>query len=320
MSESAPVSPPALVADIGGTNTRVALADGVTLRPGSVRRFRNADHPDLPAVLRAYLAQDPGARPGSACVAMAGPVSEGTGRLTNLDWEVTAAAIAECTGAEEVAVINDMQAQGHALAHLAPSALSPVQAGRQPGQRATRLVVGVGTGFNTAAVHEERKGTLVPPSEAGHTGLPVRSAEDLALADHLEAAHGYPSVEDLLSGRGITHVHDWVAGRETGMDSEAIMAACAAGDETARRSVGIFVRILGQVTGNMALVQLPFGGIYLIGGMARAVMPYMDEMGFAAAFRDKGRFSGFMERFPIWVVEDDYAALTGAAAHLADHI
>lgn len=315
-----PSSAPSLVADIGGTNTRVALADGVTLRAGSVQRFRNADHADLPSVLRAYLDGTDAGRPAAACVAMAGPVHDGTGRLTNLDWEVTRESVADCTGAEQVAVINDMQAQGHALPHLAPDALREVLPGTPAGPRATKLVIGVGTGFNAATLHHARAGTLVPPSESGHQGLPVRSAEDLALADHLEALHGYPAVEDLLSGRGLTHAHDWLAGEETGMGSTRIMAACEAGDETARRAVGIFVRVLGQVAGNMALIQLPFGGVYLIGGMARAVTPWLESMGFRDGFRDKGRFSDFMDHFPVQVVEDDFAALTGAAAHLSDHI
>jgi len=54
----------------------------------------------------------------------------------------------------------------------------------------------------------------------------------------------------------------------------------------------------------------------LVGGVARAFAPYLNEYGFAEAFRDKGRFAGFMGNFKVSVIEDDYAALTGSAAHL----
>jgi glucokinase len=40
-------------------------------------------------------------------------------------------------------------------------------------------------------------------------------------------------------------------------------------------------------------------------------------MRFPEAFRDKGRFAGFMENFAVTLLEDDYAPLTGCAAHLA---
>ena len=53
------------------------------------------------------------------------------------------------------------------------------------------------------------------------------------------------------------------------------------------------------------------------GGGARAATPYFDRFGFADAFRDKGRFSGFMKNFGVSVIEDDFAALNGLANHLA---
>ena len=74
---------------------------------------------------------------------------------------------------------------------------------------------------------------------------------------------------------------------------------------------------MGTVTGNLSLIHLPFGGVYLVGGIARAVAPWLGEFGFADAMRDKGRFAGFMKNFPVYLIEDDYAALTGCAFRLA---
>ena len=79
----------------------------------------------------------------------------------------------------------------------------------------------------------------------------------------------------------------------------------------------MYIHILGQELGNLALIHLPFGGLYLIGGMARAMTPYFDRFGLKDHFTDKGRFGGFMANFSVTVVEDDYAALTGCAAYLA---
>ena len=53
-----------------------------------------------------------------------------------------------------------------------------------------------------------------------------------------------------------------------------------------------------------------------MGGVARAISGHMTALGFGDAFRDKGRFAGFMGNFGVYVVHDDYAALTGSAAHL----
>ena len=70
---------------------------------------------------------------------------------------------------------------------------------------------------------------------------------------------------------------------------------------------GSFLQILGVVIGDQALVHLPFGGIYLIGGVARAMQPYFDRMDLARHFRDKGRFAEFMGNFSVEIVEDDDA-------------
>lgn len=101
-----------------------------------------------------------------------------------------------------------------------------------------------------------------------------------------------------------------------GRDSAAILAACARGEPQARAAVDLFSGLLGAVTGDLALVHLPTGGIWLTGGMARAVAPHLDAAAFAAGFRGKGRFAPFMDRFSVRMIRDDYAALTGCAACL----
>jgi glucokinase len=311
-----------LVADIGGTNTRVALALGATLLPETIRRYRNADYPGLETVLRAFIAEEDDVDCRGACVAVAGPVHDGRATLTNLDWTIDRASVARAAQAETVAVLNDLQAQGHALGLIADENLRQVIAGPAEPIGTTKLVIGVGTGFNSSPVYETALGRIVPPSESGHVSLPVRTESDLRLMRHVETIHGFPSVEDVLSGRGLERVYLWLseeAGRPTEKAAAAIVAGCADGsDPIAREAVRVFVRMLGAVAGNLALTFLPFGGVYLIGGVMRHVAPFLGEFGFDEAFRDKGRFAGFMGNFGVAVVEDDYAALIGAAAHLAD--
>ncbi len=316
-----PDARPALVADTGGTNTRVALAEGTQLLPGTVRRFANADYPGLAAVLRAFLAAEGLPDCAAAAVAVAGPVRDGRGRLTNLGWTFDGETLAAATGARRVAVLNDLQAQGHALGHLAPGVLRPVVPGAPAPAGAARLVIGVGTGFNIAPVHETPLGRLVAAAEAGHVTLPLRDAADLRLAAWLRARAGFPSVEEALSGRGLEHLHAWLgeeAGDPRSATAAGIMAALdAGGDGRAEAAARLFVRLLATVAGDLALITLPFGGIFLSGGVARAMAPWFGPYGFAAAFADKGRFSDLVAQIPVSVIEDDFAALIGLAHHLA---
>ena len=314
----------AILADIGGTNTRVALADGKVVRANSIAKFANATFDSLEPILVRYLAEAGIASVEGACIAAAGPVRNGVAEMTNLSWVIDHAQLTRATGATKVAILNDLQAQGQALGHIAPEYLRPIVPGSAVPNSAM-LVVGLGTGVNAAPVHNTPWGRVVPPSECGHTSMPIRDARDLALArfieTHGEHAHGFAGVEDALAGRGLEHVDAFVA-QEAGQlrvrSSAEIMAALTAGEPQATAAARLYVHVLGNTLGNLALTHLPYGGIFLIGGMARALTPYMAPMGLAQALTNKGRFHDFLTSFPVWVVEDDYAALTGCAAYLAN--
>ena len=305
---------PQLVADIGGTNTRVALADAGVLRQGSIRRFANTGRASLAAILADYLRDTATPECAGVCVAVAGPVRDGVAQMTNLEWEITAHDLASVGQTGRVAILNDLQAQGHALASLDPRHLRVLLPGHNAPEGATQLVVGAGTGFNAAPVHHLGGQTLVAPSECGHIHLPQQGEQEQALARHLAHRHGIASVEEVLCGRGLVALHQWTSGLD--MAPDALLAAIAAQDPLARETGHLYARVMGRVLASLALVHLPFGGLYLIGGVARAMAPHLLDLGFGPAFHEMGRFSGMMAEFPVRVVEDDYAALQGCAAYL----
>jgi glucokinase len=317
----------AILADIGGTNTRVALAEGAAVRLDSIRRFPNAEYQsrgqDIAQVLRDYLAQT-GAQVSGVCVAAAGPVQDGVATMTNLDWVMDAAKLSGATGARKVAILNDLQAQGQALGHISTANLrrvvdGPVRAG------ASMLVVGLGTGVNAAPVHPGPSGRIVPPSECGHVNMPQRTDEDVRLARFVAArlaAEGevpHAGVEEVLAGRGLVNLHAFAAaeaGRPATLTSAQVLEALAAGDPVAAHAARLYVHILAQMLGDLALIHLPYGGIYLIGGMARAMSLHMESLDLSAQFREPRRVDLLQTAFSVTVVEDDYAALTGCAAYL----
>ncbi|MBK5928240.1 glucokinase [Rhodobaculum claviforme] len=296
---------PILVADIGGTNMRLALARDGRLLEGSVTRHPCAGWRDPMAPMAAYLGARGVARVGGVCVAVAGPVRDGIARMTNLAWEVDAGALSDRFGGVRAVVLNDLQAQGHALDHLAPGSLRPViaVARRAPGPR---LVIGVGTGFNAAVVHDTPSGRLVTASEAGHATLPAPDPQIAALAGSIATAGLRPEIEEALSGRGLSRIDAFLG--HGGRPAPEITAAGPG------PTLALFARLLGVVAGDLALVHLPWGGVYLVGGMARAVAPQLADGGFATALRDRGRFAPLLAGLAVDLLEDDHAALAGCAA------
>lgn len=307
-----------LVADIGGTNTRVALCETPD-SPREISRFRNAEFDSLDAVLRHYLDGLGKIEISQACVAVAGPVRDGVGRMTNLAWTMDGPSLQAATGAERCFVINDLEAQGHALDDVQTRLLMGAGTDSRDG---TRLVVGLGTGFNAAPVHAVKGQTQVHvvPSECGHITLPVWDENTAALSRALSDRHGFASVEEALSGRGLLAVNAYVANDRAHATTQDLMSALVgAPNAQDHATADLFCRILGRVLGDLALIHLPWGGIFLIGGLARAMAPFFDSHGLPQEFAEKGRFTSFMRDFSLYIVEDDYSALTGCARYALRH-
>lgn len=303
-----------LLADIGGTNTRVGLAGPSGLRADSLRSYPNAAFDSPAALLRAYLGQMQPGPVHALCAGVAGPVRAGTAQLTNHPWLIDAAELRAATGAAHVHLLNDLQAQGYALDDLAPDQITPLFPGACPAAGATRLVLGLGTGANAAVVHVTSAGLLVPPAESGHASLPYAPGKLAALIDHLGQTAAHRPMECALSGPGLGHIHHWLTGMS--LPPDRIIAAHLAGDAHATETLHLFSRLLGQIAGDLALAHLPMGGLFLIGGTARAIAPCLAGTGFHDAFTDKGPYAPILHDIPVSLITDDTAALLGCVRHL----
>ena len=307
-----------LVADLGGTNARVGLATRAGLDPAATRLFRNADFDGFPALIQAYLDDLTPGPVTALCAGVAGPVRNGTSRLTNHSWFVDSADLRRTTGADPVVLINDLQAQGYALDNLPTESLTPLFPGATaPRPDSARLVMGLGTGCNVAVVHRHGAGLFVPPAESGHGSLPFCDGRLGKLIAHLGRAHPHRPIEAALSGPGLCNIHRWLGGGDP--SPEEIAKAHEAGDATATETLTLFSRLLGRVAGDLCLAHLPMGGLFLIGGTARAVAPHLAYLGFHAAFTAKGPYSDILRDIPIHLIEDDSAALRGCMRCLKQH-
>ena len=299
-----------LTADLGGTNTRVALFDNEKLLENSCVTYANNEYDSFETIIKNYLDLVSESSVKFAGIAAAGPIQEKSAKMTNLSWSLSERSIASITGAEQVGIINDLQAQGYGLPSLDKSDLEPITVGSQSAKsNATRLVCGIGTGFNAAPVYNVGHKIFVPPSEAGHSQLSLTDKNYQPVFAKIGSVGSFVSVEDILSGRGLENV-----GRAlTGNDETAaqIMQKASLGDENSKKVAQFLTTCAGSFFGDLALILLPFGGIYLIGGVARSLKEYLKSEIFVEAFCNKGRFSKFNQKFSVHLVLDDYAALKG---------
>lgn len=298
-----------LLVDLGGTSCRVGLSDGTGLLPDTARSFANADHTSLADLLAAYLdAMRPGAV-SAICAGVAGPVRGGAAQLTNHAWHIEADALARATGADHVHLMNDLQAQAYALDDLDADSLTPLIPGT-PDPEGPRMVLGLGTGCNIAVAHRVGDGLFVPPSESGHTTLPDAPGFR-ALYDALRGNAAHLPIETALSGPGLSRLHAFYTG-ETLTPIEIIA-------QEPRKTLQAFVSLLGLAASNLSLSHMATGGLYLIGGTARAVAPYLVPLGFTDTFHPRGPYTDILRAIPVTLIADDNAALRGCARYLAQY-
>ena len=267
---------------------------------GSARRIDNDAVESFEAAVVAFLAET-GETPERACLAAAGPVKDGSVRLTNRDWTVSFGSVQAATGIADITLMNDLQAMGHALA-------VPEIAGG-PLTR-TRMVLAIGTGMNAAVAHPMGDGrAFVPAGESGYCALPFTAAEDAALLQALASDFGAPVAEAALTGSGLERLHRLMTG------DVAPAAVVTAGDGPVRRMA---LRILGRYLSSLALTHLPYDGIYLAGSVGRALFPALESPAFTESYLDAGAYRPLLEGFPLRLIEADDAPLHGLARLMGD--
>ena len=293
---------PHLVADVGGTNCRLALADAGGVRAETVRRFRNDDFASFADLARGYIADQPLLE--STAIAIAGPVGKGEGRLTNRNWHFDSAGLESELSLPRVHLLNDLEALGHAICVLPDASLTHLGGTPTP-EEPQALVVGLGTGFNVALTH--RPSGVVFSAEMGHARLP-HSVEAI-VAGAVGDADVFDTVEHLLAGRGLAKLHKARTGH--GCDPEHVEAA-----EGGRETLAVAARALGALVREIAYIYLPEGGIYFNGSLARTLLGEETRALALAPLQGEHAFDGRMARIPTYLLNDDASALHGCARFL----
>jgi glucokinase len=147
-----------------------------------------------------------------------------------------------------------------------------------------------------------------------------RTPRDFEVFPHIEKLEGRISGEQILCGRGLVNVYRAVAkadGKPSPFTTPAEItgAALAKTDAVAEEALALFVTCLGRTAGDLALVFMSRGGVFLTGGIAQKIVPALKEGNFRAAFEDKAPHSALMASMPVYVITHPLAALLGLAAY-----
>ena len=318
---------PKLVADIGGTNARIALNTAAG-EFSSVRVMQCEKYHNLSDVIRAYLAEigtDIGeSQVQHAVVAIATPVSGDEVKFTNNHWQFSIEATRQALGLKSLLVINDFSALAMSLPYLGETELTRLD---KLGlvQHGVKAVIGPGTGLGVAGLVPVGNSWQSLPSEGGHVSLSPANPLEQEIMKHLWREYPHVSAERLISGPGIAllyHTLCQINGINPAASDAAGVVAVATKDNctTAQQALSTFSGLLGGVAGNLALTYGCQGGLYLGGGVLSKLGAQFDKVKFCERFVAKGRFEAYLEAIPRYMITAEQPAFIGAAQHLRGYL
>jgi glucokinase len=311
---------PFLLADIGGTNARFALAaaDGTISHE---RSLRCADFGSLVDAAQAYLTVEaPAVRPTAGAFAVASPVSGDIIRMTNLPWEFSISGVRAALALERLEVINDFLAVALSIPALDRGDLVQIGEGTAT-EGAPVGVLGPGSGLGVSLLVPSSAGWLAFPTEGGHVTMPAISDREAAVLGQLRKSFDHVSAERLLCGPGLVNLYESLSlidGREPEKLTPAEVTARALDrrDNTCLEALEMFCAMLGSFSGNLALSIGARGGVYVAGGIAPRILSFLSHSRFRKRFVEKGRMRDFLAPVPTWVVTHPYPAFVGLAEKL----
>ncbi|TMA26782.1 MAG: glucokinase [Deltaproteobacteria bacterium] len=323
-----------LAGDIGGTKTLLAICEvsAASERTGALRvevlasrRYDSRKFPGLGALCRTFAEEVGRGIPRWAGFGVAGPVANGRSHTTNLPWILDERDLAQTLGIDGVRLANDFHALTLGIQAVKSKDLLTLNEGvRDP--KGPWAVIGAGTGLGEAIASGERE---VLATEGGHTCFAPRTELEIGVLRFLSQRYAHVSWERILSGDGLVNLAEALASI-TGLPMPGpladaihddrshapaqVTAAAENGDALCVQVLQLFCKLYGAEAGNLALKTLATGGVYVAGGIAPRIIPFMTDGRFREAFFDKGRMRPLLEQMPVQMVLDTEAGLLGAAA------
>lgn len=308
-----------LVGDVGGTNARFAIAHMINGNPVLEHHesFKGADHPTFLGAVQAFI-DGSEVKPSAGVIAVAGPVTDGEIDLTNSHWRLSEAQL-ETLGLRPARLINDFEALAWGAPVVPADQLASLGGPDEGDSDSAIAVLGPGTGFGVSALIRDGRGReMAMPSEGGHACFAPGDPVEDEILRILRRRYDRVSIERLICGPGLLNMHRALAeidGRETHIDDPAEITAQALADPRSPcgATLARFCAILGAVAGDIALTTGARGGVYIAGGIAPRILPFLQASPFRERFERKGRFTDYMKAIPTQVILHKHAALLGAA-------
>ncbi len=310
-----------LIADIGATNARFALADKNNIT--NIHVLQCEDHPTLTDAAKTYLnIVKPDYTTMVGSFAIAGAVNGDWFKVTNNDWEFSIEQTRKDLNLKSLHLMNDFEAIALSIPHIEDKYLKKIGGGAGDKSRPC-AILGPGTGLGVASLVNVGDGRYIPlPAEGGHITMPAKTQREFDLFRTLRYKYSHVSAERVCSGKGLVNIYNAIRildGHEDLPDrtpEEISNAALNQECKVCEEALDKVCRFLGSTAGNLAISIGAFGGVYIAGGIPAKLGDFFFNSSFYEEFLSKGRFRDYLSDIPVYLIDHPHTAFVGLQADL----
>lgn len=325
-----------LAGDIGGTKTNLAL---FKIKEGNFEniyqhQFVSKKYESFDDILIEFEELVPDLKVDAVCIGVAGAIVEQKCKTTNLPWDIDAKSLKKYFKTEAVRLLNDLEATAYGMLYLKEEEFLDLNPGAK-NIKGNIAVIAAGTGLGEAILYFD--GELFTPigTEGGHSDFaPVSALQDELLLWLREKYPKHVSYERVVSGMGLNDIYEFLLEKGPNeeceemeyltveMDKNAMISKCAIElkDPLCKETLKLFAEIYAAEAGNLALKSMALGGVYIGGGIAPKILPFIKKEYFFDSFVGKGRFEELLRTIPLKVSLNQETALLGAGRFALDKL
>ena len=332
-----------LACDLGGTKVLLGIfkKDVNDDSPKLIlkKKYKSSEWSSFESILEDFLKNECHnyTHPSSACLAVAGPVSNNNAKIVNLSWIISGNALKNKFKFKNCELINDFAVQIYGIPFLKKDQYSIIQNGEyyESANNDFHAIVGAGTGLGISRGIISGNNVKVLASEGGHVEYSPKSKLEWDLKIWLKNSLNVEriSCERIVSGTGLSRIAEWRLSKSDGenhplkkyfkglniSDSirkelpEKICNLSKEGDQLMSEVERIWLSAYASLLGDVALQELCFGGLWISGGTAPKHFKNFKSDLFMKQFFDKGRLKDILKTIPLRVILDEEFGLFSAA-------
>lgn len=325
-----------IAGDIGGTKTIIQVihfkSDNTQYTLIFEKLFCNDQYDSFDILvtefIRSLLSQHKNIIINRACLAIAGPIRNNNvgqiANVTNLPWIIETTKLRTMLNTKSVTLINDFEAIAHGINLLNVNDTVQLQEG-EAAPYANKVVLGAGTGLGICQMIWCNNAYHVQATEGGHCSFAPTDKIQLEFLSYMLNKHKHVSYDQVLSGPGLINIFSFFVDKYEQQPSSAVQHIFTQKDiaqaisnnykklKYCQLAVDLFITIYGAQAGNIALLGLAYGGIYLAGGIAPKLLEHLKTPPFLDYFKQKGQMELLLNKMPVNVITNQKVGVLGAA-------